>query len=72
MCVVKTPKIPTTTQQDTQKPLQVLRNPLLDGIDGSINSLRIGRNSLRIDRSGSGIQSPLSIAPQAPQIGAMS
>ena len=75
MCVVKTPKIQSTTAEDTSKPLQVLRNPLLDGIEGSIKSLRVGRNSLRIDRTGgsrqSGIQTPLNIAPQAPQIGAL-
>lgn len=75
MCVVKTPKIKSTTAADTadSKPLQVLRNPLLDGIDSSINSLRIGRNNLRVDRNptarSTGIQTPLSIAPMGPQIG---
>ena len=49
VCVVKTPKI----QTPTEKPLPVLRNPLLDGLDQSIRSARMGRSSLRIDR-GSG------------------
>lgn len=50
MCLVKTPKIKDTGATDPNKPLPVLRNPILDGIDPSIQSLRIGRSSLRIDR----------------------
>ncbi|UUY00979.1 hypothetical protein [Sphingomonas sp. J315] len=63
MCVVKTPKIQTPT--DSNKPLPVLRNPLLDGLDQSIRSTRMGRSSLRIDRGGdetntrSGIRIPI-------------
>jgi len=73
MCVVKTPKIAApTTQADKEKPLQVLRNPLLDGIQGNINSLRIGRSSLRVDRttgSTAGVQ--MALNPMTPQIGAV-
>lgn len=50
MCLVKTPKI---SNQDSgeQKPLPVLTNPILDGIDPSTRSLRVGRSSLRIRRN---------------------
>lgn len=51
MCVVKTPKIAQPTTPASEKPLPILRNLLLDGIDPSTQSLRIGRNNLRIDRS---------------------
>ena len=55
MCLVKTPKIqnPTPTGEK-DKPLPILRNPLLDGIDPTTNALRIGRQSLRIDLSRGG------------------
>ena len=76
MCVVKTPKIQTpvgAADAAAGKPLQVLKNPLLDGIDSSIQSLRLGRNSLRIDpgsgKAPTGIQTPLNFQPQALQIG---
>ena len=48
MCAVKTPKIKQPKDSE-QKPLPVIRNPLLDGILGNIASLRNGRNSLRIN-----------------------
>lgn len=51
MCLVKTPKIKNPTSSETDKPLPILRNPLLDGIDPSTKALRVGRQSLRIDRN---------------------
>ena len=48
MCAVKTPKI-KQSEAEKNKPLPVIRNPLLDGILGNIASLRNGRNSLRIN-----------------------
>lgn len=48
MCVVKTPKI--KDDGSSKKPLPILRNPFLDGLAGSIQSIRLGRSSLRIDR----------------------
>ena len=52
MCLVKTPKIAKPTPaQGQDKPLPILRNPLLDGIDPTTNALRIGRSNLRIDRA---------------------
>lgn len=56
MCVVKAPKIANTGTVDKDKPLPVLRNPLLDSIDGTVSSIRVGRNALRIDRAG--VQAP--------------
>ena len=52
MCLVKTPKIKNdgSTSGSSDKPLPILRNPLLDGISGSIRSLQLGRAALRIDR----------------------
>lgn len=47
MCVVKTPKLPSTSTAD--KPLPVLRNPYLDGMSPEIKALRKGRSALRID-----------------------
>lgn len=58
MCLVKTPKI--KQDPDANKPLPILRNALLDGIDPSTRSLRIGRQSLRIDRNGLGNPAPAS------------
>lgn len=49
MCVVKTPKIKNPTPEN-DKPLPVLTNPILDGIDPSTKSLRIGRSSLRLPK----------------------
>lgn len=51
MCVVKTPKIKAPdTAATREKPLPVITNPILDGIDPTTNSLRVGRSSLRIRR----------------------
>lgn len=49
MCIVKTPKIQNTGTTSSDKPLPVLQNPILDGLNPSIQSLRIGRSALRID-----------------------
>jgi hypothetical protein len=51
MCLTKTPKIvsPSTTAAN-DKPLPVLRNPFLDGIDPLIAARRTGTSGLRIDR----------------------
>lgn len=55
MCLVKTPKIQNSDAGQEQKPLPVLTNPILDGIDPSTKALRVGRSSLRIRRnSGNG------------------
>lgn len=60
MCVVKTPKIQNpTSQQD--KPLPILRNPLLDGINPTTNALRIGRNNLRLDLAPTAATAPSSL-----------
>lgn len=62
MCIVKTPKVSTTSTES--KPLPVLTNSLLDGYDPSGN-LKIGPQSLRIDRVGSAASAPTS-APAVP------
>lgn len=51
VCVVKAPKIknPTPSQAEQDKPLPILRNPLLDGINPTTQGLRIGRDNLRLD-----------------------
>lgn len=49
MCVVKKPSIPPPSQADQQKPLPILRNPILDGMLGNIASLRSGTSAFRID-----------------------
>lgn len=50
MCLIKTPKIanPTPASASADKPLPVIRNPLLDGYDPT-GMLRIGRTNLRTD-----------------------
>lgn len=51
MCLTKTPRIVSpTTSAANDKPLPVLRNPFLDGIDPLIQARRTGTGSLRIDR----------------------
>ncbi len=67
MCIVKTPKVQASSATDN-KPLPILRNPFLDGIDQSLNSLRIGRNQLRIDRTTNG--PAVSVAPDPNALGA--
>lgn len=54
MCL-KTPKL----KKVTEKPVQYLRNPYLDGLAIGANS---GRNSLRIDRGGAS-GPPLALTP---------
>lgn len=49
MCLVKTPKIPKAQETASDKPLPILRNPLLDGLLGNIASNRAGTNPFRID-----------------------
>lgn len=63
MCLVKTPKIanPTSSGGTADKPLPILRNPLLDGINPTTNALRIGRTNLRIDRASMAATAPSSI-----------
>lgn len=51
MCLVKTPKVPKSDANQKPKPLPVLTNPILDGIDPATRSLRVGRSSLRIRRT---------------------
>lgn len=48
MCVVKKPKI-TAADQEKDKSLPILRNPILDGMLGNIASLRNGTSAFRID-----------------------
>jgi hypothetical protein len=49
---VKTSKpVAAPTQADRDKPLPVLRNPYLDGIDPLIKAQKTGARSLRIDRT---------------------
>lgn len=54
MCLVKTPKIKTTAETSADKPVPILTNPILDGLNPSIQSLRIGRSSLKIDPAATG------------------
>lgn len=49
MCMVKTPR-PVAATAATEKRLQVLRNPFLDGLDPLINARKSGSASLRINR----------------------
>lgn len=66
MCVVKTPKIKAPEPGEKEKPLPVITNPILDGIDPSTNSLRVGRSSLRIRRDPS--TGPTRMAPALPNL----
>lgn len=58
MCVVKTPKVQNPTNPATDKPLPILRNPLLDGVNPMTNGLTIGRNNLRLDRAPTAATAP--------------
>lgn len=50
MCVVSKPKIPDPSTDPSQnKPLPILRNPILDGMLGNIAALRAGTSAFRID-----------------------
>lgn len=59
MCSVKAPKPP----KDSTKPVQYVRNPYLDGL--AIQQAT-GRNSLRIDLTGSGPASTAQPATRSP------
>ena len=64
MCVVKTPKITQpTAAATTDKPLPVMRNPYLDGIDPLIRSRQTGMSSLRIDRKPAGSSATITRPP---------
>jgi hypothetical protein len=56
VCVVKTPKVSTTTTAAaTEKDPIVIRNQYLDGVGGGVPSaLRVGRSRLRIERAAPG------------------
>lgn len=47
MCVAKKPKIPSSASQE--KPLPIIRNPLLDGLLGDIAATRTGTSGFRIN-----------------------
>lgn len=66
MCIVKTPKVDTSSTAANKDPT-VIRNPFLDGVDPATKSLRMGRSALRIERAGvAGVQPPPVVAPVAP------
>lgn len=48
MCMVKTPKLNTTTEKPKEP--TVIRNPYLDGPSPMNKALRDGRNAFRIER----------------------
>lgn len=62
MCVVKTPKINTTTEKPKEP--TVIRNPYLDGPSPTNKALRQGRNAFRIERGG--VQRPMPTPRTAP------
>jgi len=63
VCIVNTPKpVATTSAADRDKPLPVLRNPYLDGIDPLIKAQKTGTRSLRIDRTAPAPMIPTSSA----------
>ncbi len=49
MCTTRSAK-PVQVSKETEKKVQVLRNPYLDGIDPMIRARQTGVGSLRIDR----------------------
>lgn len=49
MCVVKTPKIPTPSASQQDKPPPIIRNPILDGLLGNIAAVRQGTSAFRIN-----------------------
>lgn len=62
MCMAKRPK-PISSAPATEKPIEYLRNPYLDGIDPLMKARQGGMKSLRIDRGSgkapvTGLQSP--------------
>jgi hypothetical protein len=64
VCVVDTPEIPQPTPQEQNKPLPIIRNPILDGLLGNIAATRAGTSAFRID-----LVNPLTI-PSGPGPGA--
>lgn len=69
MCMAKTPR-PVASTTATDKPLQVLRNPYLDGIDPIVKARKAGTGSFRIDRGSgkapvTGLQPP-PVGPRSP------
>lgn len=67
MCMVRTPR-PVASNTATDKPIQVLRNPYLDGIDPIVKARKSGMGSLRIDR-GSGKAPVTGLQPPTPPAG---
>lgn len=70
MCLVSTPKIKDDGVASSKKDLPILRNPLLDGMIGSIRSLQMGRGALRIDRIRDPITGVTSAAPGGTMVSA--
>jgi uncharacterized membrane protein YgcG len=58
LCVASKPKIPAPSAAEQDKPLPVLRNPILDGLLGNIAATRAGTSAFRID-----LVNPLTIPP---------
>lgn len=72
MCIVKTPKVKSSTTADKPKEPTVIRNPYLDGLDPATKALRRGRSSLRIERAGGAASGlPPVTAKPVPQPGPM-
>lgn len=49
MCLVKKPSIQQSDPTAQNKPLPIIRNPILDGLLGNIASTRAGTSAFRID-----------------------
>jgi hypothetical protein len=63
VCIVKTPKVNTSSTTKEKDPA-IIRNPFLDGVDPTMKSLRTGRSALRIERTGvAGATPPPVVAP---------
>lgn len=65
MCLVKKPK-PVVVSKASDKPLPILRNPFLDGIDPILRARQTGVRSLRIDRGTSPAPTPSALAVTRP------
>lgn len=50
MCVTPRKPKPVTVERAADKPLPILRNPYLDGMDPAIRANQLGVRALRIDR----------------------
>ena len=66
MCLIDTPTTSNTASSQTDLP--VLRNTYLDGVDPVRRAASSGISALRINRDGSGVQSPSSSSGSALQI----